>query len=157
MLVGPNISPHYISITLAPLHFKCNYICHNLCGFPARPSISTVLTKYPFIESVSRRNITFTGNNIKNNILPQLQRSWMWGILISPWLSVCPSVCQFVDRILSVLYLLNTLQIHFNFTHLINQLEDVCCVLSFFQTFQNFCHFFLHQVVGLNIWPWSMI
>ena len=35
MLVGPNISPHYISITLAPLHFKCNYICHNLSGFTA--------------------------------------------------------------------------------------------------------------------------
>ena len=33
MLVGPNISPHYISITLAKLHFKCNYICHNLSGF----------------------------------------------------------------------------------------------------------------------------
>ena len=32
MLAGPNIWPHYVSITLAPLHFKCNYICHNLCG-----------------------------------------------------------------------------------------------------------------------------
>ena len=33
--MGPNISPHYISITFAPLHFKCNYICHNLSGFTA--------------------------------------------------------------------------------------------------------------------------
>ena len=31
-----NISPHYISITFFPLHFKCNYICHNLSGFTAR-------------------------------------------------------------------------------------------------------------------------
>ena len=34
-LVGPNISPHYISIAFAPLHFKCNYICHNFSGFPS--------------------------------------------------------------------------------------------------------------------------
>ena len=34
-LVGPNISHHYISITIAPLNFKCNYICHNLSGFTA--------------------------------------------------------------------------------------------------------------------------
>ena len=34
--MGPNIPPHYISITFAPLHFKCNYICHNLSGFTAR-------------------------------------------------------------------------------------------------------------------------
>ena len=33
--MGPNISPHHISITFAPLHFKCNYICHNLSGFTA--------------------------------------------------------------------------------------------------------------------------
>ena len=32
---GSKISPHYISITFAPLHFKCNYICHNLSGFTA--------------------------------------------------------------------------------------------------------------------------
>ena len=32
-LVGPNISSHYISITFAPLHFKCNNICHNRSGF----------------------------------------------------------------------------------------------------------------------------
>ena len=34
--MGPNISTHYISITFASLHFKCNYICHNLSGFTAR-------------------------------------------------------------------------------------------------------------------------
>ena len=34
-LVGPNISPHYISISFSPLHFKCNYICHNRSGFAA--------------------------------------------------------------------------------------------------------------------------
>ena len=34
-LVGPNTSPHYISITFAPLNFKCNYICRNLSGFTA--------------------------------------------------------------------------------------------------------------------------
>ena len=34
-LVGPKIWPHYISITFAPLYFKCNYICHNLSGFNA--------------------------------------------------------------------------------------------------------------------------
>ena len=28
-LVGPSISPHYISIKFVPLHFKCNYVCHN--------------------------------------------------------------------------------------------------------------------------------
>ena len=33
MSVGPNIPPHYISITFAPLHFKCDYICYNLSGF----------------------------------------------------------------------------------------------------------------------------
>ena len=38
-LVGPNISPHYISITFVPLHFKCNYICHNLSGFTAWSTI----------------------------------------------------------------------------------------------------------------------
>ena len=32
-LVDPNNSLHYISITFALLHFKCNYICQNLSGF----------------------------------------------------------------------------------------------------------------------------
>ena len=31
-LVGPDIPPHYISITFAPLLFKCDYVCHNLNG-----------------------------------------------------------------------------------------------------------------------------
>ena len=35
--MGRNISPHYISITFAPLNFKCNYICHNLSGFDLKP------------------------------------------------------------------------------------------------------------------------
>ena len=39
--MGPNIPPHYISITFAPLHFKCNYICHNLSGFTAWPTPSS--------------------------------------------------------------------------------------------------------------------
>ena len=34
-LVGPNISPHYASITFAALQFRCNYIRHNLSGFTA--------------------------------------------------------------------------------------------------------------------------
>ena len=33
--MAQNISLHYISITFAPLHFKCNYICHDLSGFTA--------------------------------------------------------------------------------------------------------------------------
>ena len=39
-LVGPNISPRYISITFAPLHFRCNYICHNLSQLTARMEYS---------------------------------------------------------------------------------------------------------------------
>ena len=34
-LVCPNIAPHYTFIIFIPLHFKCNYICHNLSGFIA--------------------------------------------------------------------------------------------------------------------------
>ena len=40
-LMGPNISPHYISITFAPLHFKCKHICRNLSGLTARAPLST--------------------------------------------------------------------------------------------------------------------
>ena len=38
--MDPNISPHYISITFAPLHYKCGYICHNLSGFTVWSSFS---------------------------------------------------------------------------------------------------------------------
>ena len=45
----------------------------------------------------------------KELIIPPLQRSWKGGILVSPCLSVCPSVhlsvCPSVDRIVSTLYL----------------------------------------------------
>ena len=39
-LVGPKVSPRYISITFASLDFKCNYICHNLSGFTVRTQIA---------------------------------------------------------------------------------------------------------------------
>ena len=58
ILTGPNImemrsafsgskySPHYISIIFAPLHFKCNYICHSLNGFTAWYGVDLAYIKY---------------------------------------------------------------------------------------------------------------
>ena len=69
------------------------------------------------------------------------QRSWGGGMLLSLCLSVCPSVCRpnHVHSPLCIFHIhdIHASQIHFIFTHLINQLR----VSSFFFQFQNlsFC------------------
>ena len=60
MLVGPNNSPHYISKTLAPIQFKCDYICHNFSGFTVRsgyhfPAEFTYACQF-FAASMSTKN-----------------------------------------------------------------------------------------------------
>ena len=66
--------------------------------------------------------------------------------------SVCLSICE-RSRVRSVS---NTRRIHFTFTHRINQLQNVCRMLSFFQNskiliFVEFVYFI--RVVRSSIWP----
>ena len=65
--------------------------------------------------------------------------------------SVCTSVCE-QNHVHS-----KSCQIHFIFTHLINQHQNVCHVLSLSSNFKiwMFVEFFLLQIVGPTIWPWT--
>ena len=49
--------------------------------------------------------MVFHGNRHATIIIPPLQLRWKGGILVSPCLSVHPSVCPSVDRMVSALYL----------------------------------------------------
>ena len=49
--------------------------------------------------------MVFHGNSHATIIIPPLQLRWKGGILVSPCLSVHPSVCPSVDRMVSALYL----------------------------------------------------
>ena len=62
---------------------------------------------------------------------PTLQRSWKWGILISPCPSVRPSFCPPVSlwtESCPLCIFNNTNRIHFIFVHLIKQLQKACRV-----------------------------
>ena len=64
-------------------------------------------------------------------LYPPLQRSWKGGILVSPCLSVRPSVCPSVrlwTESCPLCIFKNTHRIHFIFAHLIKQLQKVCRV-----------------------------
>ena len=75
------------------------------------------------LDSVASDNVLFSENHA---FYMKLKR----GKLVSPCQSVHPMVCPSLDRIMSALYFHNTSQIHFIFTHHINQLQKVCRVLS---------------------------
>ena len=92
-------------------------------------------------------------------IIHQLQWSWKGFHLVRPSVhpsihpSVCLSICLGME-LCSLCIFHNTCQIHFIFTHLINQLEKVCGVLSFLwklkiSMFAQCCYFRL-----LDPWPW---
>ena len=69
--MGPNISPHYISITFAPLHFKYNYICHNLSGFTAWSAPRHYLIQCCNIVNRSLKNKPQWNFNLNSNIFIQ--------------------------------------------------------------------------------------
>ena len=79
------------------------------------------LIRVPHVWWISKCNFSYTPT-------PPLQRSWKGGILVSPCLSVRPSVRPFVrlwTESCPLCIFKNTRRIHFIFAHLIKQLQKV--------------------------------
>ena len=116
----PNISPHYISITFAPLHFKYNYICHNLRGFTTWSAPRHYLIECCNIVNRSLKNKPQWNFNLNSNIFIQ-ENAFKSVVCKNGGHLVSAPVC--FNWLIATLYLYINMRIRFELVKQINALH----------------------------------
>ena len=78
-------------------------------------------------------------------------KEWYTGFTLSLRLSLCPFVCGWKLYPLCIFH--NISEIHFTLTYLINQLQKMCCVLSFFFLNPKFEFLAIFFLASGCFWP----